>query len=265
MESQPRTNPAPPRFGWLYALPGGVLPPIVEYDGRRYEWVQTFKHDFFAATGLYRGPEGLCVLKLGRATSLGGLPLGWIGRLLARREIRFYEMLAGMPGVPGYVGPVGRNGFLHLFVPGRPLGRYEAVDDEFFPRLQALLAALHERGIAYVDLNKRQNILRGDDGSPYLIDFQISLYLPRRGFWGWFPFQWVLRRFQRADCYHVLKHKRRLRPDQLTEAERAVVERLSIWIRLHRLIFRPITRLRRIVLAWLRKRETAHVAGSDAK
>jgi hypothetical protein len=231
----------------------------------RYARVRTFKHDFFAATGLYRGPDGLAVLKLGRCTDFLSLPTAWIGALLARREIRLYESTRDLAGVPRLVGPIGRNGFLHAFVPGHPLARREAVSDTFFDELLALLDALHERHIAYVDLNKRQNILVGDDGRPYLIDFQISLLLPRTGWRRLAPVRWLLSRFQQADRYHCLKHKRRLRPDLLTAEEEARLARLSPWIRAHRLVARPLTYLRRRTLQRLKKTEDAPVAGSSAK
>ena len=70
-------------------------------------------------------------------------------------------------------------------MPGYPLGRDERVSDTFFDELAELVSWLHERHMAYVDLNKRQNILMGDDGRPYLIDFQISLHLPPTGWRRW--------------------------------------------------------------------------------
>jgi hypothetical protein len=153
---------------------------------------------------------------------------------------------------------------MHAFVPGHPLQRREAVPDAFFPQLETLLRELHARDIAYVDLNKRQNILVGDDGRPYLIDFQISLQL--HGGWRRVRLaRWLLARFQRADTYHVLKHKRRLRTDQLSPGERAVVERIGFWIRLHRLIARPLTLLRRRALSRLQRGESGAVAGAGAK
>ena len=42
--------------------------------------------------------------------------------------------------------------FFHEFVPGHPLGRHEPVSDTFFNDLRDLLAAIHQRGVAYVDL-----------------------------------------------------------------------------------------------------------------
>jgi hypothetical protein len=256
---------ARPRHEWLYALPGARLPARVTCAGRRFEHLRTFKHDFFAATGLYRGPDGLAVLKMGRQNEFLTVPMGWIGAALTCREVRFYQLLQDLSGIPRLIGTVGSHGFLHEYVPGHPLGRYDQVPDAFFDELLAMINVLHSRHIAYVDLNKRQNILKGDDGHPYLIDFQIALYLPPVGWRGLGLVQWLLRRFQHADRYHSLKHKRRLRPDLLNVVERAQVERLSIWIRLHRWLARPLTNLRRRVLKRLGRSETAEVAGSSTK
>ncbi len=261
------TPPATPklRHRWLYALPGAAMPAQVECDGAVYRWRETFKHDFFAATGLYEGSAGLAVLKLGRCHGAGPLPLKWVGRFLARREVTLYARVQDLRGVPRLMGRVGDTGFMHAFVPGHPLQRREMVGDTFFDELQTLLAEIHARHMAYVDLNKRQNILVGEDGRPHLIDFQISLHWPPTGWRRWSPARWLLRRFQQADVYHCLKHKRRLRPDLLNDDERRTVERVSIWIRLHRWVARPLTQLRRRVLRWLRGGDEADVAGSSAK
>ncbi len=253
------------RHAWLFALPDAALPPRVVCSGVEYELVETFKHDFFAATGMYRGGGQIVVLKLGRVNDAFSIPLGWIGTFLARREIELYRLSESLPGVPRFIGAVGRNGLMHAFVPGHPLGRREEVSDSFFDELRNLLNELHARHVAYVDLNKRQNILVGDDGRPYLIDFQISLHLPPSGWGAARLVQWLLKRFQRADDYHFLKHKRRLRPDLLTPAEREEVENISIWIKLHRAIARPLTTLRRRTKARLESQERVAVAGASAK
>lgn len=243
------------------------MPPFVICGGERFEHVETFKHDFFAATGLYRGAGGrLAVLKLGRQSDLASIPMRWLGRFLTGRESAIYTLLSDTPGVPRLIGTIqDGTGFLHEFVPGHALERDERVGDSFFDELFGLLRRLHDMHIAYVDLNKRQNVLVGDDGRPYLIDFQISLHLPPVGWRGIGPLRWLLARFQQADWYHAHKHKRRLRPDLLTPAERALVENLSVWIRLHRLVARPLTNLRRKLLRRLLRTERADVAGASAK
>jgi len=250
---------------WLYALPTPDLPARVTCHGQHYSLLEIFKHDFFAATGLYSGPSGQVVLKLGRTNPLATVPATWLGAFLARRERKLYELTQDLPGIPRYIGPVGETGFLHEFIPGHPLGRREVVSDTFFDELAALLSELHRRHVAYVDLNKRENILVGDDGRPYLIDFQISLWLPPVGWRRLRPVRWFLTRFQHADVYHMLKHKRRLRPDLLTADEARRLERLSVWIRLHRRVSRPFTNLRRRTLKRLRRSEGVSVPGAAAK
>ena len=239
----------------MRALGKGGPPHAFALGGTTYGLLRTVKHDFFAATAFYRDEAGnTVVLKISRTAEFAGLPLLWLGRMLCRREMRFYSRLADLPGVPRLLGTVGPTGFVHAFVPGRPLERDVPVRDGFFDELVRLLGELHRRGIAYVDTNKPQNILLGDDGRPHLIDFQISwdgkeLDLPGLRGLG----RWVLRRLQREDLYHVLKHKRRMRPDEMTAEETERAKRTSALIRLHRFVFKPYFALRRRTFTRLRQ------------
>lgn len=233
----------------LRALGRGRLPDRVILADGEYVLHQTIKHDFFAVTGFYERTDGRrAVVKMGRTAPLAGLPLEWIGRWLCGRELRFYQKLADLPNVPQVLGRVGTTGFAHAYVEGRPLSKEHPVPDGFFARLQELMAELHRRKMAYVDTNKPQNILLGTDGRPHLIDFQISW-----GASGSNPFgRWWLHRLQRADIYHILKHKRRMRPDELTEDERRIAEYKSPLIRLHRFVFKPYFVIRRRIMGRLR-------------
>ncbi|MBN2560950.1 MAG: hypothetical protein JXQ75_08475 [Phycisphaerae bacterium] len=254
MSSPPRHRPPPT---WLRALGRADLPREIRIGGWEYELAHTFKHDFFAATGLYKGPAGKVVLKLGRQASMLGIPMNWIGGFLARHEARTYQLMHSIQGVPRFVGLWGQTGLVHEFIEGRPLQREDVPDDRFFPRLREMLNEIHARDAAYVDLEKRENILLGDDGAPFLIDFQISWYLPaRRGGRTWLA-RLILSTLQASDHYHLLKHWRRLRPDQLETGKIADSYRAPFWIRWHRAVFRPLTRLRRHVLVCLGARTSA--------
>jgi len=209
-----------------------------------------FKHDFFAATGLYVNGCKHVVVKLGRVRPFLGVPLDWIGRALVQREKRFYRLLDDLPGIPKLV-PSGRpDVLLHDYVEGVELDKHAPIPDTFFDDLQRLFRRLHDRGIAYVDSDKPGNIIVGEDGCPHLIDFQLS-------FGGYPPGSMraklaarVFRRLALEDLYHVRKHKRRLRPDQTTDEERSQT-RPSLAIRLHRRIARPLKYLRRYILVKL--------------
>lgn len=244
---------------WLHALGKADLPPSVIVAGSPYRHLRTFKHDFFAATGLYQGEQQRIVVKIGRAAPVFGIPLRWLGRVLTQHEIRLYLLAQGMPGVPKFTGTWGTNGFAHEYVEGRPLAKGDVPTDGFFHQLAAILEALHGRRIAYVDLEKRENVLLGEDGRPYLIDFQISWHLPVNRGGDTFFFRSIRDVLQASDRYHLYKHWRRLRPDQL---DRAVADRFGrppFWIRWHRWVFRPLTLLRRQILVWLGARSDVRV------
>ena len=237
----------------MRALGKAGLPRTFSLNGTEYRLVRTVKHDFFAATAFYADQAGrTVVLKISRTTDFAGLPLLWLGRWLCGREMRFHEKLADLPNVPRVLGTVGPTGLVHDFVPGRPLEKDRHVPDGFFNQLQDLLAEVHRRGMAYVDTNKPQNILLGDDGRPHLIDFQIS-----------YDGRWWLRKLQHEDLYHVLKHKRRMRPDELTGAEAELATRQSALIRLHRFLTRPYFLLRR--RTFKRLRETGRLLPEGSK
>lgn len=249
----------------MRALGKAGLPRKFTLNGVTYRHARTVKHDFFAATAFFRDDLGnVVVLKAGRTGDFAGVPLLWLGRWLCRRELRFYNRLADVPNVPAVIGTVGRTGFVHAFVPGRPLEKYLPVPDGFFDELTDLLGELHRRGIAYVDTNKPQNILLGDDGRPHLIDFQISWDVSEFDYPGVRTLnRWLLRRLQGEDLYHVLKHKRRIRPDEMTPAETERATRRSALIRLHRFVFKPYFALRR--RTFKRLRETGRLMPEGSK
>lgn len=236
----------------LLAWGPDALPKQIELSGRSYRLIQLFKHDFFAATGLYRGPMGPIVLKHYRHRPCFGLPMAWMGRWMADRESHHYQLLDDLEGIPRFISRYQQTGLVHEFISGQNLERKLALSDTFFDELFSLMGQLHRRQMAYVDANKMDNILVSDDGKPYLIDFQISLHWPAACRWRG-P-RWLLERFQQADLYHLLKHKRRCRPDQMRQNELQLSNR-NRWIVLHRLLANPFRKLRRKILAVIKAPE----------
>jgi hypothetical protein len=243
------------QFLALYELD---LPSTVVLNSRTYRRVQTFKYDFFAGTGLYELAESSVandsdaprqiVAKIYRYRRFFGLPMGWIGKISVRHEGRLYRMLHDIPGIPRFIGLIGKTGFGHEFIAGRQLDRQDRPNDEFFDRLKGILEAIHARNASYVDLHKLGNIILGEDGKPYLIDFQIS-YAPR--------LRWpivrqitglVLRQFQQEDFYHYIKHKRRLRRDLVSQEDIAKSYQPSLPNRIHRFASKPYFWIRHWVM-----------------
>ncbi len=228
------------------------VPPEITIKSRIYHLKTVFKHDFFAATLLYsvgrsdnNSPNAhQIVLKLPRRSHILGIPLAWLGQLLADHEYNILKTLQNLPGIPKLLPRPFHDAVAYEFIPGQTLDRADIIPDDFFVKLRQLTEKIHKRHVAYVDLNKRSNILITPQGEPALIDFQISCQLPG-------ILSPLLNRLQQADLYHINKHNRRLRPDLMTPERIAQSRKVNPWIKLHRKVARPLTNLRRKVLAFL--------------
>jgi hypothetical protein len=252
-----------PRPPLLRALGPSEPPETVQVEGTLYQRSDIFKHDSWAATALYDGPDKKIVCKFNRVQPVLGVPMNWLGHLLAQREARMLRRLADLPNVPRWSGIVRAEGrrmdhaVAHDYIAGHPLGEHEVVGKRFFATLRDLLAEMHRRGLAYVDLHKRENILVGDDGEPYLIDFQISVGLP-----SWWPGNSIVSRtilhfFQQSDLYHLAKNEARTQGDPTVDVP------VPWWIRLHRIVAQPFRSLRRGLLVQLGVRTQGGSASSE--
>lgn len=146
-----------------------------------------------------------------------------LAAVLVRRERAMLRHLAGIPGIPRllpspdalrvrteYVAGT----FIHRFQPG-------ALPEAAFRRLEALVAAMHARGVAHLDLRQRKNILVREDGQPFLLDFANAVRLPLRGRVA----RWTFERLADIDRSALLKYKNRLFPSRLTEEDRRRLRR----------------------------------------
>ncbi|MHC4068808.1 MAG: protein kinase family protein [Planctomycetota bacterium] len=245
----------------LYACGKKGMPRQIAIGDGEYHFCEVLKHDFFAATGLYRlngqsqsarsSKATKVILKIDRRQHFLGLPLSWVGKILCRHEIFMLNFLGGLRGIPRFISCYGRNGFVYEYIEGNTLAQSNSLPDGFFDELLKLLEQIHRRNIAYLDLNKRSNVICGADKKPYFIDFQISLHIgdriliwkrPSRGLWE------VLKR---ADIYHLFKHKRQLCPDSLRPEEKQLSHCPGRSIRLHRVVAGPFKKLRRSLLKYL--------------
>ena len=232
----------------LMALGKKSLPAEIRVLGLTYQQPRVFKNDFFAVTAMYDGPTGPVLLKVQRQARFLLLPMRWLGRLLAAREHAMLQHLADVKGVPRFLCRWESTGLIREYIPGHALQKGERVPDDFHARLRALIGEVHRRGMAYVDLEKCENVLVGDDGRPYLFDFQISWYLPVR--WGGrLPPARLLRSWlQRGDLYHLAKLQRRTRPDQMSPEALAASHQKPWYTRVYTRVTRPLTWMRRQVL-----------------
>src|SRR5436190_4708915 len=77
----------------LRALGNDEPPPVITVGDQRCELIEIFKHDSWAATALYQAAQGKMVVKFHRKHRLFLLPAAWVGRSLARHEIRACRLL----------------------------------------------------------------------------------------------------------------------------------------------------------------------------
>ena len=161
-----------------------------------------------------------------------------VDRWLAHREMRQMRRAEGIPGVPRVLARLDRTTFVREYVPGVALPRAERPDRAFFDALMRIVVALHARGITHNDLHKEANVIVTPDGSPALLDFQLSLSFSRDSA--------LFRLLARFDRYHVLKNRRHRLAGGLTAAEEAFFRETAALRRLHRtLVKKPVNLLTR--------------------
>lgn len=236
--------------------------------GRAYRRTVIFKHDSWAATCRYdavepTGEDDVIAVKTNRRQPVLIVPMIWLGWILAKREAAIYQRMADVEGVPKFLGRLDATTVAHTFIPGEPLAPGDQLTDEFLNDLQRLVETFHKRDIAVVDLQKCENVLVGEDGKPYLMDFQISWALPENFVGKFPPLRWIHGIFVSSDKYHLRKHFYRFRPDLLSEEEKRRIERKPLVIRIHRAVTRYPQKLRRQLLVWLKIREPGGKATSE--
>lgn len=161
----------------------------------------------------------------------------WMVRLLGRRqvaqEVRALRRLQGIAGIPRCYGEAeGGAAVLMERMDGEWITQFCGSRPEeappLFDRLVRLLAAIHARGVAHIDLRKRDNILVQADGSPCIIDFNASFCFEPATLGARLLFPLL----RRIDDSAVLKWKSRLAPGLMTPAEWKEHRRMTLLRRL---------------------------------
>ena len=97
---------------------GRTLPGRLELDGETLVLAREFKDDWLSAVGLYEGPARKLILKSYRERPLFVLPMRWLTRRMARREVEVLAMVEGLRGVPRAFGTHRGVGILHEYLEG---------------------------------------------------------------------------------------------------------------------------------------------------
>ncbi len=151
----------------------------------------------------------------------------WIGRYQIGRESHAYAHLAGIPGIPVlHQGPdkltlvmQHMEGQRVTWIRHKQMPKREVVE-----ALRLLMESLHARGVAHLDLRRRDNILVDKHGAVRLIDFATAQVSPPGSWRRRFLFP-LLRSIDRSA---FLKWKRVLTPEDLSEGEQRKLRRHRI-------------------------------------
>lgn len=153
-----------------------------------------------------------------------------LGLWLIEKEWRIYQRLKGLEGVPQPISRIDRFAFAMEYIPGRPIGRGEALSASFFCQLEKIMNAVHSRGVLHLDLRHKGNILVSEEGNPYLIDFNSSFSFKVGGLLHRFLFpllRWV-------DYGGFLKLKEKASPSSMTPKEAKFLKHFNrvrrLWI-----------------------------------
>lgn len=167
---------------------------------------------------LVEGARGLVVVKDFAPRSWWVRAL-W-GRWSLARELRAYHALGGHPAVPRLLGRIDAQAFAVEYRPGRVLSRRvrRRLPAAFWDRLDAAIAAMHERGVVHLDLRHRSNILVDADARPILIDFGSAQCFRSGGLGA----RWLLPLLARIDRSAVAKWRQRLSTGAGSSARRKV-------------------------------------------
>lgn len=105
-----------------------------------------------------------------------------IHRYMLKREHQVYQHLHDFDGVPKCLGFINNTYLVLEYVDGEPIRNKRPEDTtEYFSRMLKIIENLHHRGIAHLDLKKKDNLLVTTDDLPCLIDFGTAI-IKKHGF-----------------------------------------------------------------------------------
>jgi hypothetical protein len=107
-----------------------------------------------------------------------------VGRWLVGRECKAYERAGEVPGLASFLGRLGPFTLATAWIDAVPLAELPrgAAVPELFDRLDAIIAALHLRGVAMSDLHHR-DVLVSETGSVHVVDLAMAHVLGPRPGW----------------------------------------------------------------------------------
>jgi hypothetical protein len=143
-----------------------------------------------------------------------------VGRFLVWRESKAYRRLRGLRGIPPFYGVIDGLALVTGAIAGRSvegLENEQKLSESFFEELRKLVEAVHSRGLAHCDLKRAPNVLQGDDGRPYIVDWSAAISQTEFRI---YPLNLIYRRFVLDDLNGILKLQLRHCPEHVMPDEK---------------------------------------------
>lgn len=153
----------------------------------------------------------------------------FIAPVLIGRELATLARLRGVDGVAQTAFRLDHSAVAMEYIEGTAICDVDPkrITPDYLRRLEALIAAIHRRGVVHLDLRGGGNVIVRPDGTPALIDFQTALFterLPAR----------IVRMLEALDFSGAYKKWLRYQPEAMGPVRRAALKRIN---RLRRLWF----------------------------
>lgn len=150
-----------------------------------------------------------------------------VGRFLIWREEKAYRKLKGLKGIPAFYGSTGGITLIVEEIKGTDIEKIEVIsslDDTFYEELKNLIKEIHKRGIAHCDLKRAPNIMLGNDGKPYIVDWASAI--SEREF-RFFPLNKIYERFIKDDLNAVTKLRLKHQPEKVSREDKDLYTKRS--------------------------------------
>jgi hypothetical protein len=150
-----------------------------------------------------------------------------IGRLMVSREVRAYEKMGAIPGIPRFAGRIDARALAIERIDGTPLA-FAPDRTEDGPgklrQLRGILDRMHRVGVVHLDLRGRENVILDRQGRIYVVDFASALWL-RPGSWRHrLLFGWL----SKMDEAAYLKWKTIVEAGPFTDDEQRFIDRFRM-------------------------------------
>ena len=234
-------------------MPSAVSPLALSQGdkARLKQWIEsslassthTLAAGYQGQTLIYRDTEKELVIKVPHGRGL----IRWFHVRMLYHEYAVFKKLENFSAVPKCYGLIDNQYLVLQYIPGLPIRQSRPQDEaQYFEQMFLAIGQMHERGVAHMDLKKKDNLLVVDGVHPCMIDFGTAVIFQP----GFHPFNhWRYKLAIRFDYNAWVKHKYHDRMEDVSAADKPFNNQTLVEI-----IARTIKRFYKFhLLPWMRR------------